>query len=169
MNRSGFHRLLVTAITVLLSLMLVTSALAARPEMITIPVDNTAVLGTCDGFDVIEQVQGKIKVSTHFDKDGNFMMEIARYSLRHTYTNSETGASLRSQDVGIDKIVVNEDGSGTVAVIGIVAHIVVPGEGPVFTHLGKIVFDLATDEVLFEAGRHDDFANLLPALCSALD
>jgi len=69
--------------------------------------------------DVIEQVQGKVKVSTHFDRDGTFVMEIARFSLRHTYTNSETGAALRSQDVGIDKIVVNEDGSGTVAVIGI--------------------------------------------------
>jgi hypothetical protein len=169
MNRSGFRRLLVTVITVLLSLTLVTSALAAKPEMITIPVDDTAVLGTCNGFDVIEHVQGKVKVSTHFDRDGTFVMEIARFSLRHTYTNSVTGASLRSPDVGIDKIVVNEDGSGTVAVIGIVTHIVVPGEGPVFTHLGKIVFDLATGEVLFEAGRHDDFANLLPALCSALD
>ncbi|HSL29248.1 MAG TPA: hypothetical protein VK900_08630 [Anaerolineales bacterium] len=169
MNGSGIRRLLVITLTVLLSFILVTSALAAKPEMFTIPVDDTLVLGSCDGFDVIEQVQGKIKVSTHFDQDGNFVMEIARFSLRHTYTNSETGASLRSPDVGIDKIRVHEDGSGTVAVVGIVAHIVVPGEGPVFTHLGRIVFDINTGQVLFEAGRHDDFAGLLPALCSALD
>ena len=169
MNGSGYRRLLVTAITVLLSLMLVTSALAAKPEIFTISVDDTFVLGACDGFDVIEQVEGQIKVSTHFDKDGNFLMEIARFSLRHTYTNSETGASLRSQDVGIDKIVVDEDGSGTVAVIGIITHVVVPGEGPVFTHLGRIVFDLNTGEVLLEAAPHDDFADLLPALCTALD
>ena len=96
-------------------------------------------------------------------------MEIARFSLRHTLSNSVTGASLSSPDVGIDMTVINQDGSGTVAVIGIVSQIVVPGEGPVFRHLGRIVFDINTGEVVFEAGQHDDFADLLPALCSALD
>jgi len=45
----------------------------------------------------------------------------------------------------------------------------VPGEGVVFAHLGKLVFDLNTDEVLFVAGPHDDLGELLPVLCSALD
>ena len=169
MNASWSRRLLLICSTILLSLGLFTPALAAKPEMFTILVDDTFVIEGCDGFSVIEQVQGRIKVSTHFDKDGNFVMEIARFSLRHTYTNSETGTSLFSPDVGIDKTVINEDGSGTTAVIGIVARIVVPGEGPVFRHLGRIVFDVNTGEVVFEAGQHDDFAGLLPALCSALD
>jgi hypothetical protein len=169
MNGSGYRRLSVIVLSVLLSLALFTSAFAAKPEFFTIPVDDTLAFGECDGFTVIEHVQGKIKVSTHFDKDGSFSMEIVRFSLRHTYTNSETGASVRSQDVGIDKLTVNEDGSGTAAVIGIVARVVVAGEGLVFAHLGRIVFDLVTGDVLFEAGRHDDFADVLPALCAALD
>lgn len=169
MNAFSPRRLVLVILTILLSLTLVTSVLAAQPELITIPVDDTFVFGSCDGFDVIEHVEGRVKISTHFDKDGNVPMEIVRFSLRHTYTNSETGASLRSQDVGIDKIRFEQDGSITVAVIGIVAHVVVPGEGPVFSHLGKIVFDGSTGEVLFVAGPHDDFADLLPALCSALD
>jgi hypothetical protein len=169
MNGSGYRRLSVIVLSVLLSLVLFTSAFAAKPEFITIPVDDTLEFGECDGFTVIEHVQGKIKVSTHFDKDGSFAMEIARFSLRHTYSNSETGDSVRSQDVGIDKVTIDEDGSGTVAVIGIVARIVVPGEGLVFAHLGRIVFDAVSGEVVFEAGRHDDFADLLPALCAALD
>ena len=169
MNSSGYRRFLTVVLSVLLSLILVTSAFAAKPDLFVIPVDDTFVAGSCEEFDVIEHVEGRIKVSTHIDNDGNFSMEIARFSLRHTYTNSVTGASLRSQDVGIDKIVFEEDGSATVAVIGIIAHIVVPGEGPVFSHLGRIVFDFFTGEVLFVAGPHDDFADLLPALCSALD
>ena len=169
MNASWSRRLLLVCSTILLSLALFTPALAAKPEMFTIPVDDTFVIEGCDGFSVIEHVQGKVKFSTHFDKNGNFVMEIARFSLRHTYTNSETGASLFTPDVGIDKTVINEDGSGTTAVIGIVSRIIVPGEGPVFRHLGRIVFDVNTGDVVFEAGQHDDFAGLLPALCSALD
>lgn len=169
MNASSDRRLLLVCSTILLSLALFTPAFAAKPELITIPVDDTFVAGECDGFLVIEHVQGKVKVSTHFDQNGNFVMEIARFSLRHTWSNSETGASLSSPDVGIDKVVINQDGSGTVAVIGIVARIVVPGEGSVFRHLGKIVFDVNTGEVLFEAGQHDSFADFLPTLCSALD
>ena len=169
MNGSRYRRLLIIVLTVSLSLTLVTSTLAAKPEFITITVDDTLPLGECDGFTVIEHVEGTIKLSTHLDKEGNVVMDIFRIHLRHTLTNSETGTSLRSQDVGIDKVVFHEDGSVTVAVIGIVAHIVVPGEGPVFSQLGKIVFDDATGQVLFVAGPHDDFADLLPALCAALD
>ena len=165
MNASWYRRLLIVILITLLTLTLFTSASAAKPEIITIPVDDTFVAGDCDGFSVIEHVQGTIKVSTHFDQNGNFVMEIARYRLRHTLSNSETGASLFSPDVGIDM----QDGSGTLAVIGLVSRIVVPGEGVVFARVGRIVFDLNTGEVVFESGQQDDFANLLPALCSALD
>lgn len=169
MNGSWYRRLLSVPLTVLISLTLVTSVFAATPDMVTITVDDTFVLGACDGFEVIEHVEGTIKVSTHFDQDGNFAMEIVRFSLRHTYSNSVTGTSLSTPDAGIDKVTLDDEGSGTVAVIGIVARIVVPGEGLVFAHLGRIVFDLNTGEALFVAGPHEDLGELLPVLCSALD
>ena len=169
MNASWYRRLTLVPLTLLLSFTLVTSVFAAKPDIFTIPVDDTFMLGECDGFSVIEHVEGRVKISTHFDQDGNFTMEIIRFSLRHTYTNSVTGESLTSPDVGIDKVVVHEDGSGEVNVIGIVGRIVVPGEGVVLAHLGKIVFDLNTGEVLFVGGPHDDLGELLPVLCSALD
>ena len=168
MNGSWYRRLLFVPLTVLISLILVTSVFAAQPDMVTFQVDDTFFAGSCDGFDVIEHVEGTVKVSTHFDQDGTFAMEIVRFSLRHTYTNSVTGASLSSPDVGIDKLTVNDDGSGTVAVIGIVGRITVPGEGLVFAHLGRIVFDFNTGEVVLVAGPHEDFNELLPILCSAL-
>ena len=168
MNATRYRKLLFLLLITLLTLIPFTSAFAAKPVIFTIQVDDTFESGTCDGFTVIEHVEGTIKISTHFDQDGNFTMELIRFSLRHTYTNSETGETLFSPDVGIDKVTVHQDGAVTIAVIGIVTRIVVPGEGLVFAHLGRIVFDAFTGEVIFEAGRHDDLANLLPVLCSAL-
>ena len=169
MNMAWYRRLLFSVLTVLLTITFFTSALAAKPDIITIQVDDTFTIGECDGFTVMERVEGRIKVSTHYDQDGNFAMEINRFSLRHTLTNSETGASLFSPDVGIDKLTIHQDGSATLAVIGLVSRIVVPGEGLVFAHLGRIVFDADTGEVLSVAGPHDDFADLFPLLCAALD
>jgi hypothetical protein len=88
---------------------------------------------------------------------------------RHTFTNSETGATLSSPDIGIDKTTISQDGSTIVASMAFETRVVVPGEGLVYARIGKIVFNANTGEVLFEAGQHDDTADLLPALCSALD
>lgn len=169
MNAKVYRHLFLFSITILLTLALVTPAFADKPEFITIAVDDTFPAAECDGFTVLEHVEGTIKVSTHFDKNGNVVMDIARFRLRHTLSNSETGASLFSPDAGIDKVTIKPDGSGTAATIGVIARIVVPGEGLVFANIGRIVFDLNTGEVLSVAGPHDDFANLPAILCSALD
>ena len=162
------RRWLLVGFVTLLSLATAVPAFATAPEFLTIPVDETFSLGECDGFTVIDHVEGTVKVSTHFDQDGNLVMEIARFSLRHTLTNSVTGKSLFSPDVGIDMFTISEDGSETVAVIGIVRRFVVPGEGIAFAIIGNIVFNLTTGEVQFVAGPHDAFADLGPILCSAL-
>jgi hypothetical protein len=141
---------------------------ATEPEFITMPVDVTRELGACDGFTVIEHVEGTIKISTHFDQDGNLLMGINRIRLRDTFTNSVTGESLSSPDVGIDRFTISQDGSETRASIGLLRHIVVPSEGITFPAMGKIVFNLTTGEVEFVAGPHGDFEEFLPALCSAL-
>jgi len=170
MNASWSRRFLLVPLTVLLSLSLFTTALAAKPDFITIPVDVTFERGECAGFTVIEHVEGLLKFSIHFDQDGNFAMQIVRFIRgRHTFMNSETGATLFSPDVGIDKTTISQDGSETLAVMGFETRIVVPGEGLVYARVGKIVLNLNTGEVVFEAGQYDDFADLLPALCSVLD
>jgi len=163
-----FRRLLLVGLVTLLSLATALPAFATQPEFLTIPVDETFELAACDGFTVIEHIEGTIKISTHFDQDGNFVMAIDRIRLRHTLTNSVTGESLFSPDVGIDMFTISQDGSETLAVIGLVRRIVVPGQGITFSAMGNIVFNLTTGEVEFEAGPHGDFEELLAALCSAL-
>ncbi|HSL29749.1 MAG TPA: hypothetical protein VK900_11155 [Anaerolineales bacterium] len=165
MNGSGYRRLSVIVLSLLLSLILATSALAAKPDFFTIPLDVTETLD-CGGFIIEEHVEGTIRISTHFDKDGDFAMEIARFKLQHTFVNPETGASLSSPDVGINRVTVSQDGSFTLAEIGLVYRLVVPGEGLIFAVIGRAVFNLDTGEVLFEAGQHDE--DLLGPLCAAL-
>jgi hypothetical protein len=77
--------------------------------------------------------------------------------------------TVATPDVGVDKVTIAADGSATVAVIGLIARIVVPGEGLVGAETGRLVlvFEGPGDEepdVLFKAG-HDDVA---AAICAAL-
>ncbi len=95
-------------------------------------------------------------------------MRITRVAVLDTFSNSETGASLSSPLVGIDKLDFNLDRSHTVAVVGMRTHLVVPGVGLIFMDAGRFVYNSSTDSWVFEAGRHDSFDDMLPALCSAL-
>ena len=170
MNVSWYRRLLIVILITLLTLTPFTSAFASPPEFFTIPVDVTFVRGECDGFTVIERVTGLLKFSNHFDQDGNLAMQTNVFIRgRHTFMNSETGATLFSPDVAIDKTTISQDGSEIAASMAFQTRIVVPGEGLVYARIGRIVVNLDTGDVLFEAGQFDDSANLLPALCSALD
>ncbi len=121
-----------------------------------------------NGFTLMEHLGGEIDVSRHRDQDGIVQMRITRVHVLHTYSNSETGASLSSPDVGIDKLDFNLDRSHTVAVVGLLTRLVVPGMGLIFIAVGRLVYDSSTDSWVFEAGRHDNFEDALPALCSAL-
>ena len=158
------------------ALALSATAAAARPVIDTIVVDETVPAAIqCDGFALDVSAQGRIKVRT-FLEDGQVVREVATIALRRTATNPETGESMWTPDVGVDIFRPEEDGSGTLMVMGLVTRLVVPGEGLVFADIGKVTlfFDSPTDtepDVLFEAGRHDENENgavVDAILCEAL-
>ena len=139
------------------------------PDNFTVQVDDSMSFNDC-GFTIESHVKGFIRVHDFLDEEGNLVREIANFNLKVTYTNPETGETLSSRSVGPDILTVNEDGSATVASIGIIARIVVPGEGLLVAQVGKIVFFFTDPEdeepdVIFVAGPHED---LLAALCEAL-
>lgn len=149
-------------------LALAASAVAAKPDVTKIPIDETNIIN-CGGYQLEESVQGTITIRS-FSQDGELVREITAYSLVHTFTNPDTGESVRTPDVGIDFVRLEEDGSFTVAIIGIVGRITIPGEGLVVADLGRIVlfFESPDDEepdVVFDAGKHVD---LSAAICEAL-
>jgi hypothetical protein len=56
----------------------------------------------------------------------------------------------------------------TDAVTGVIARLTVPGSGAVLLDVGRIVTNLETDEVTFQAGPHQLVEGDLADLCEAL-
>jgi hypothetical protein len=144
------------------------TAMAGKPEMNTIPVDEVDTID-CDGFTLEDHVFGTIKSRFTEYPDGS-ARDIASIRLRHVVTNPQTGGSLTSNDVGVDKVSINPDGSATVRQIGLISRYRVPGQGLIAHESGiTILFFTGPDDqepdVLFEAGPKDD---LDAALCQAL-
>jgi hypothetical protein len=136
--------------------------------VITIPVDEVDTID-CDGFTLENHVFGTIKSRFTEYPDGS-AQDIASIRLRHVITNPQTGESLTSNDVGVDKVSINPDGSATVRTIGLISRFRVPGQGLIAHESGiTVLFFTGPDDqepdVLFEAGPKDD---LDAALCQAL-
>ena len=98
-------------------------------------------------------------------------MTLNNFALKHTWTNPDTGESLTFPDVGVDHFTIRRDGSAIAATIGIVARVVVPGEGIVAGEIGRVGFfftdpdDQNPDVTL--SGIHDGGA-VDQAICEAL-
>jgi hypothetical protein len=140
-----------------------------QPDVFRITVDEVITITDC-GFDVELSTVGFITVHQFFNEDGNLVeMEIANFSLTQTFSNPATGESITTRNVGPDITSVNQDGSFTVATIGLITNVIVQGQGKLAGFSGVIVstFDAEGNlvDVVFEGGPHDDF---LAAICAAL-
>jgi hypothetical protein len=163
------RRLMAVMLGVAAPLAVTGAAMAAKPIIETETVDATDTI-QCDGFTLEDHVFGTIKHRLYADRAGNPVRELHTISLRHVTTNPETGESLTTRDVGADRVTIHPDGSATVAVIGLVGRIVVPGRGLVAAAVGRLVlfFEGPEDQepdIVFEAGRQDD---LQAAVCDVL-
>jgi hypothetical protein len=144
------------------------TALAGKPEIQTIPVDFMDTID-CGGFALQAHVFGTIKSRFTEYPDGS-ARDISSIRLRHVVTNPQTGESLTSNDVGVDRVSIHPDGSATVMQVGLISRYRIPGQGLIAHESGKLVlfFTDPSDQepdVLFEAGPKDDFN---AALCEAL-
>ena len=161
-------RIVVAALGTAALLAMASTAMAGKPVITTIPVDEVDTID-CGGFALEDHVFGTIKSRFTENADGS-ARDLAGIRLRHIVTNPETGESLRSNDVGVDRVSIHPDGSATVMTIGLIGNFRVPGQGLIAHESGMSVlfFTGPGDEdpdVLFEAGPKDD---LDAALCAAL-
>jgi hypothetical protein len=86
-----------------------------------------------------------------YNEEGELIRFQAHVDRQGTLTNLETGLTLRDpghSTVFIDMV------EGTQTVVGLNWNINVPGEGVVVLDVGRLVFDLYTGDILFEAGPH---------------
>jgi len=160
MNVSRLARLLFVGIMTLLA---VTPTFAAKPQFQTIEVNTPPTeVAQCAGFSVLIEEHGRLKISTHVDKNGNPVKEIVRYHIATTLTNSATGESVFGPNAGIDKVTFNADGSITVASSGRGAIQLPNGEVGVFQ--GRIVFSITPDgdpTIVSRSGKFQDLCSLL--------
>lgn len=148
------------------------TASAESPTTVRIEVDDTLPGDLdCGTFAADHHVFGHV-ILRQFFRGGELVMELNNFALKHTVTNPATGESLTYPDVGADHFVVKPDGSGILAIIGIVARVVVPGQGMVAGEIGRVELFFTdpadTEPDVSLAGIHSGDEAIGEALCDAL-
>ena len=133
-------------------------AAAASPEHFKVDVDQTQTLSTC-GFPIVRRDVGTLIFQDAFDSNGNIVWENAIFSnWRITFTNPVNGKSLTSVRAYNERFVQYEDGSFKAMSAGLVAHLVISGEGNVAANVGviSVIFDASGQPVsIVIGGEHD--------------
>ena len=170
------RRVRVMVLTVLASLLVTSPVAAAKPVMEHLQIRDIGLqdefLSEACGFDVWVDAIGVITFRVWLDADDNPLREVNNFGVRLTYY-SEWG-SIRTVDVGADRAIYHADGSVTLTVIGNVQSMQIPGQGRVYSDVGRVSFHFTFPdpegdpvvEVLSEAGQHS--GDQLDVICTAL-
>lgn len=158
------RRVRVMVLTVLASLLVTSPVAAAKPVMEHLQIRDIGLqdefLSEACGFDVWVDAIGVITFRVWLDADDNPLREVNNFGVRLTYY-SEWG-SIRTVDVGADRAIYHADGSVTLTVIGNVQSMQIPGQGRVYSDVGRVSFHFTFPdpegdpdvEVLSVAGQH---------------
>jgi hypothetical protein len=166
-----FHRVFCSLVLVLFTFIPNLISLAASaPEQYRVPVDQVQTLYVC-GFPIIRHDEGTLIFQDAFDENGTVLWENAIFSnWRITFTNPANGKSLTSIRAYNERYVLYEDGSFQAMSAGLVAELVIPGEGVIAANVGVITatFDSSGEVVsILSAGQHD--GAIARFVCSYLD
>ena len=122
----------------------------------------------CGSFNVLIDWTERGHFIVHFDKEGNVVRESVHFNFPNDiYYNSEnpdislTGNA--AQNFKFDYI------DNTLAIAGLQLKLTVPGYGVVAHEVGRVIIDLISGDVMFQAGPADFTDDDTAALCSALE
>jgi hypothetical protein len=150
MNRSYFGRILAPCLAILLTLALVSPAFAASPEIEHFRFSGTDLhVLDCGTFFINFEFDFKVSVTTFFDQAGAPVQFKEQIVFNGQFTNETTGQALLERD---RNTLFADLQSGIVNIVGVPFRLFIPGAGIVLRDAGKIIFDPATGEVLFDAG-----------------
>jgi hypothetical protein len=160
-----------TTLALTVGLGTVSPAVAIPPERVVSDVydaDDTIVdedLSDFCGFEVTARLSGHFFVTVFHKKDGSTDRVTAHPSFRSTYSSST--ASITTTDVGLDRIVENED--GTISIFGTGIHLKLDS-GEKAIGLWQLVLDSSGGLISEEYhGRFDvDAEGTGEAICAAL-
>jgi hypothetical protein len=153
----------------LLTVLLAPSALAAKPTVEHIVEDEPFVFDCGEyGYDFairFDAVQ-ELTIRTFYDRHGNPVRLQVHGHYRGTITNLGTGFSVF--DRGNYMVTIDLNGEKE-TVVGLFYNLVVPGVGPIFQQIGRVVFDYANQTVT-HSGPNDFFeGDSFAALCAAMN
>ena len=150
---------------------LVPAAAAAPPTTVTHQDFNSTRTVTVCGFPVVVHSEGVFTTWDYLDENGVLVrqrLHVER-AFTVTWTNPANGRSIDSVLGGPVFVDYFPDGSFTQTVAGRERLFIAPGEGPVATQVGRIVFQVAPDgseTIPFVAGQWD--VDIFPELCAYL-
>ena len=152
--------------SVLLPFAFAAPALAVPPttEVTVVELGDFASVNTelC-AFPIAFDESGSFKVKTFYDAEGNPVRTVlTNFKDRYTATATANGKTL-STNYPLAVITYGED---LRLELGLRNAYTVPGAGVVLLDAGRVVIDLATDDVLFEAGQHQFLEGDADAFCS---
>jgi hypothetical protein len=154
MNRTA---LLVSLSSLVLMLALPGTAAADQPSVSTVPISFArmdAALSQACGFPVSITADGERRITTF--EDGRVVTH-----RQVTNTWSANGKTVTNYQT-----VTFIDEAGVRTVVGNLFSIHIPGQGLIVQNMGRVVFDLATGEVLFEAGPHEPISTVCAYLAA---
>ncbi len=154
-------------------------AAAAPPSVVVEQVDRTRTLpaGSLCDFDVVLHSEGTSRTTTYTNSDGSFDRFAVHLSHWTTsFTNPATGSTTRTVLAGPVIVEARSDGTALVRIPGNDGHFVVPGEGPVYSDNGLIVWIAPSVanwqqqiEVLHASGGYRSAEDFAAAVCGAID
>jgi hypothetical protein len=129
---------------------------------------DTQMLGGCGDFQVLDQFVLNFRTKLFFDENGEPVRIVEQINGTDTFINSDTGKNFTSRFQNTEHIDLT---AGPVrAVTGVQGLLTVPGSGAVLLDVGRIVTNLETEEVTFQAGPHQLVEPVdLASLCAALE
>ena len=145
------------------------SAVPGTRELVTID-DSFTVRGVCR-FPVLVEETGQLGIRTHVASDGAVTFIAETPNIDTSFTNTKTGESILTRDVGLDKTMFKPDGTAWILSTGLHVRFVTRGGGLVFGRIGLqiITLDEHGEFVSLEVigGRFDDL-DFSTFICSAL-
>jgi hypothetical protein len=123
-----------------------------------VPVSQTQTLAVC-GFPILRHDEGTLIFQDSFDENGNVLWENAIFSnWRITFSNPANNKSVTSIRAYNERFVLFDDGSFKTMSAGLIAQLIVPGQGQIAANVGVIsaVFDpLGNPVSILVSGEHD--------------
>jgi len=142
-----------------------TPAAADQPVKTQVIFDDLTINDQTCGFLIVEVFDGTVTTTTFFNAEGDPIRTQVRAFFQGTLTNPATGETIRGQQELVIFRDFTEPAERTWA--GLRFRAVFPDAGALLLDAGRLVFDVVTGDVSFEAGPHQVFHEDFEAYCEA--